>query len=145
MIEGMAQTAGVICILSQSKRESGAEASSSSPSTRPSSASRCVPGDTIEYHMTKIARKKNMWWYRGEAKVAGQLVAEAEVGAMIVVRSTDGHDRSDRAGRAGSADRAGRIDRPLLRDRPDVAIGDGCRLVAHVHVDRPHHDRRRAP
>ena len=31
-----------------------------------------VPGDTIEYHMTKIARKKNMWWFRGEAKVAGQ-------------------------------------------------------------------------
>ncbi len=45
-----------------------------------------MPGDTIEYHMTKKARKKNMWWYRGEAKVAGQLVAEAEVGAMIVSR-----------------------------------------------------------
>jgi 3-hydroxyacyl-[acyl-carrier-protein] dehydratase len=24
-----------------------------------------------------------MWWYRGEAKVAGQIVAEAEVGAML--------------------------------------------------------------
>jgi 3-hydroxyacyl-[acyl-carrier-protein] dehydratase len=24
-----------------------------------------------------------MWWYRGEAKVAGQVVAEAEVGAML--------------------------------------------------------------
>jgi 3-hydroxyacyl-[acyl-carrier-protein] dehydratase len=24
-----------------------------------------------------------MWWYRGEAKVAGVIVAEAEVGAMI--------------------------------------------------------------
>jgi 3-hydroxyacyl-[acyl-carrier-protein] dehydratase len=42
-----------------------------------------VPGDTIEYHMTKIARRKTMWWYRGEAMVAGQLVAEAEVGAII--------------------------------------------------------------
>ena len=42
-----------------------------------------VPGDTIEYHVRKIARKKNMWWYRGEAKVAGLLVAEAEVGAMV--------------------------------------------------------------
>jgi 3-hydroxyacyl-[acyl-carrier-protein] dehydratase len=41
------------------------------------------PGDTIEYHMDKIARRKNMWWYRGEAKVAGQIVAEAEVGAML--------------------------------------------------------------
>ena len=24
-----------------------------------------------------------MWWYRGEAKVAGRIVAEAEVGAML--------------------------------------------------------------
>jgi len=41
------------------------------------------PGDTIEYHMKKIAQRKTMWWYRGEAKVAGQIVAEAEVGAML--------------------------------------------------------------
>jgi 3-hydroxyacyl-[acyl-carrier-protein] dehydratase len=25
-----------------------------------------------------------MWWYRAEAKVAGAVVAEAEVGAMLV-------------------------------------------------------------
>jgi 3-hydroxyacyl-[acyl-carrier-protein] dehydratase len=43
-----------------------------------------VPGDVLEYHMTKTARKKNMWWYRGEARVAGTLVAEAEVGAMLI-------------------------------------------------------------
>ena len=42
-----------------------------------------LPGDTIEYHMTKIARKKNMWWFHGKAIVAGQVVAEAEVGAML--------------------------------------------------------------
>ena len=41
------------------------------------------PGDTIEYHMKRIARRKSMWWYRGEAKVAGQIVAEAQVGAML--------------------------------------------------------------
>ena len=42
-----------------------------------------MPGDTIEYHMTLRANRRNMWWYRGEAKVRGQVVAEAEVGAMI--------------------------------------------------------------
>ena len=42
-----------------------------------------IPGDTIEYHMTKIAKRKTMWWFRGEARVAGVVVAEAEVGAMI--------------------------------------------------------------
>ena len=34
--------------------------------------------------MTKKAKRKTMWWYRGEAKVAGELVAEAEVGAMLI-------------------------------------------------------------
>jgi 3-hydroxyacyl-[acyl-carrier-protein] dehydratase len=33
--------------------------------------------------MTRTARRKNMWWYRGEAKVGGELVAEADLGAMI--------------------------------------------------------------
>ena len=42
-----------------------------------------VPGDVLEYHMTRINRRKSMWWYRGEAKVDGQVVAEAELGAMI--------------------------------------------------------------
>jgi 3-hydroxyacyl-[acyl-carrier-protein] dehydratase len=42
-----------------------------------------VPGDTVEYHVTKIAKRRNMWWFRAEALVAGQLVAEGEVGAMI--------------------------------------------------------------
>ena len=49
-----------------------------------SSASRSCRATPIEYHMTKIARRKTMWWYRGEAKVAGELVAEAEVGAMLI-------------------------------------------------------------
>jgi 3-hydroxyacyl-[acyl-carrier-protein] dehydratase len=34
--------------------------------------------------MTKKTQRKRMWWFRGEAKVAGELVAEAEVGAMLV-------------------------------------------------------------
>ena len=41
-------------------------------------------GDTLEYHMRKSAHRRTMWWYTGVAKVAGRIVAEAEVGAMIV-------------------------------------------------------------
>jgi len=81
MIEGMAQTAGVLCVAALLM-------------TRPKSVlfmtidkakfrKPVLPGDTIEYHMNKIAQRKTMWWYRGEAKVAGRIVAEAEVGAMI--------------------------------------------------------------
>jgi len=82
LIEGMAQTGGVLCIHSQREK------------VKPQSVyfltvdkakfrKPVLPGDTVEYHMTKIASRKAMWWFRGEAKVAGQLVAEAEVGAMI--------------------------------------------------------------
>ena len=81
MIEGMAQTAGVLCIVKVFK-------------TKPKSVffltidkakfrKPVLPGDTIEYHMKKIAQRRTMWWYRGEAKVAGKIVAEATVGAMI--------------------------------------------------------------
>lgn len=82
LIEGMAQTGGVLCILSQTEQ--------TKPKTvffmtidKAKFRKPVLPGDTIEYHMTKIAQRKMMWWFRGEAKVAGQLVAEAEVGAMI--------------------------------------------------------------
>lgn len=82
MIEGMAQTAGVICM-----RVVGKDASQNLVYFLTIDKARfrkpVIPGDTIEYHMTKISRRKMMWWYRGEAKVGGQIVAEAELGAMI--------------------------------------------------------------
>lgn len=82
MLEGMAQTAGALCIRARPGQ------------TKPSVVyfltidkakfrKPVLPGDVLEYHMNRIARRKNMWWYRGEAKVAGELVAEAELGAMI--------------------------------------------------------------
>ena len=82
LIEGMAQTAGAICVLSQMD---GNRPSSVYFMTIDKAKFRkpVVPGDTVEYHVTKIAKRRNMWWYRGEAMVAGQLVAEGEVGAMI--------------------------------------------------------------
>jgi 3-hydroxyacyl-[acyl-carrier-protein] dehydratase len=83
MIEGMAQTAGVICI------SSGAVGGPSNTVffltiDKAKFRKQVRPGDTIEYHMTSTQHRKNMWWYRGEARVGGAVVAEAEVGAMIV-------------------------------------------------------------
>src|SRR5437773_2697413 len=82
MVEGMAQTAGVICVLA---RMGGDRPKQVFFLTIDKAKFRkpVVPGDTIEYHMRKIAQRKSMWWYRGEAMVAGRLVAEAEVGAMV--------------------------------------------------------------
>jgi 3-hydroxyacyl-[acyl-carrier-protein] dehydratase len=82
MIEGMAQTAGAICILSQAK-EIVPQKVYFLTIDKAKFRKPVVPGDTIEYHLNKIARKKNMWWFRGKAVVAGQLVAEAELGAML--------------------------------------------------------------
>jgi 3-hydroxyacyl-[acyl-carrier-protein] dehydratase len=82
LIEGMAQTAGALCVLS---RMGGERPEHVYFLTIDKAKFRkpVVPGDTIEYYVTKIARKKNMWWFRGEAKVAGEMVAEAQVGAMV--------------------------------------------------------------
>jgi 3-hydroxyacyl-[acyl-carrier-protein] dehydratase len=33
--------------------------------------------------MSSIGRRKAMWWFHGDAKVAGVTVAEADVGAML--------------------------------------------------------------
>jgi 3-hydroxyacyl-[acyl-carrier-protein] dehydratase len=82
VLEGMAQTAGTLCIRANTW------------STKPGLVyfltidkakfrKPVIPGDTIEYHVQRIARRRNMWWYRGEAKVRGEVVAEAELGAMI--------------------------------------------------------------
>jgi 3-hydroxyacyl-[acyl-carrier-protein] dehydratase len=35
--------------------------------------------------MNRIKRRKNMWWFRGVAKVGKDVVAEAELGAMVAV------------------------------------------------------------
>jgi len=81
MIEGMAQTAGVLCIAATNVPSNGVFflTIDKCKFRRP-----VRPGDTLEYHMTRLARRKMMWWYRGLAKVGGHVVCEAELGAMIV-------------------------------------------------------------
>jgi 3-hydroxyacyl-[acyl-carrier-protein] dehydratase len=83
LIEAMAQTAGALCVASQ--------AEGSPPSVvylmtidKAKFRKPVVPGDQVRLHMTRIAKKRNMWWFRGEAKVDGALVCEAEVSAMLV-------------------------------------------------------------
>jgi 3-hydroxyacyl-[acyl-carrier-protein] dehydratase len=82
LVEGMAQTAGALCV-------------QASASQRPHLVyfmtidkvkfrKPVVPGDRVEFHMKKLSRRRNMWWYRGEARVDGQVVCEAELGAMLV-------------------------------------------------------------
>ncbi|MGJ4902786.1 3-hydroxyacyl-ACP dehydratase FabZ [Bradyrhizobium sp. HKCCYLRH2060] len=82
MIEGMAQTAGVIGIKS-------VEGTEKPRAVYFLTIDKCkfrkpvLPGQTIEYHMRSIGRRKTMWWFHGDAKVDGVVVAEADVGAML--------------------------------------------------------------
>jgi 3-hydroxyacyl-[acyl-carrier-protein] dehydratase len=82
VIEGMAQTACVLCLRMMTPRDK--------PRTtffmtidKAKFRKPALPGDTLEYHVDKVGHRCKMWWYRGEAKVGGVLVAEAELGAYM--------------------------------------------------------------
>lgn len=83
MVEGMAQTAGALCLRFVGASENKKKLVYFLTIDKCKFRRPVVPGDTLEYHMTKKARRKQMWWFQGVAKVAGQVVAEAELGAMI--------------------------------------------------------------
>jgi 3-hydroxyacyl-[acyl-carrier-protein] dehydratase len=81
LLEGMAQTGAVIVM----RRLTLEEMRSTYLLTIDKAKFRrpALPGDRIEYHIKKTAHRGTMWWYRGEAKVDGRLIAEAVIGAML--------------------------------------------------------------
>jgi 3-hydroxyacyl-[acyl-carrier-protein] dehydratase len=82
MIEGMAQTAGAICV----HAHGGGEAPDLvyfMTIDKAKFRKPVTPGDRLEYHMKKLNHRRNMWWYEGRAFVDGQLVCEAEISAML--------------------------------------------------------------
>jgi 3-hydroxyacyl-[acyl-carrier-protein] dehydratase len=82
IIEGMAQTAGAIVVA-----KDGADGSRSMvlliTIDKAKFRKPAYPGDRLEYHITKIHRRRNVGRYQARAIVNGVVVAEAEVGAMI--------------------------------------------------------------
>ncbi|MEQ8600375.1 MAG: 3-hydroxyacyl-ACP dehydratase FabZ [Devosia sp.] len=83
IIEGMAQTAGAIVIKHDS---TGGRKNivlmlgvDNARFRKPAG-----PGDTIEFHITKMHRRRNVGRYEAKAKVNGTVIAEAEITAMIV-------------------------------------------------------------
>ena len=84
LIEAMAQTAGAICIASKLSENKPPSKVFFMTIDKAKFRKPVVPGDVVHLHMTKLNSRRNMRWYRGEAKVEGALVAEAEVSAMLV-------------------------------------------------------------
>ncbi len=83
LIEGMAQTAGALCVRAQGLAKPKLVYFMTIDKVK--FRKPVVPGDVVEYHLTKTARRRTMWWYKGEAKVDGSLVCEALVSAMLVM------------------------------------------------------------
>ena len=85
IIEAMAQTAGGLVIHHRNETE-GAEGAKvvyfmtidKARFRRP-----VVPGDTVHIYVEQLRKRATVWKYKGEAKVNGQLMAEAEISAMI--------------------------------------------------------------
>ncbi len=83
IIEGMAQTAGALCMASL-----GVDAQRQLVYFMAIERARfrkpVVPGDTLHFHMSKRRNRGRVWRFEGQAKVNGQIVAEAEISAMII-------------------------------------------------------------
>lgn len=81
LVEGLAQTAGAICIQALK-------------ATQPAvvyflTIDQCkfrrpvVPGDVVEYHVRKLRNRGSVWKFSGEVRVGASKVAEAIISAMI--------------------------------------------------------------
>ncbi|TAL30023.1 MAG: 3-hydroxyacyl-ACP dehydratase FabZ [Alphaproteobacteria bacterium] len=85
IVEAMAQTAGALVVHSAGKALEGKlvyflaidEARFRKP---------VMPGDQLHIHVTKEQNRRNVWRFKGEAKVDGVVCAEAIVTAMIMDR-----------------------------------------------------------
>lgn len=83
IIEGMAQTAGAIVI----KHDAGGGKKNIVLMLGVDKArfrKPAGPGDTIEFHIAKIQRRRNVGRYEAKAMVDGAIIAEAEITAMIM-------------------------------------------------------------
>jgi 3-hydroxyacyl-[acyl-carrier-protein] dehydratase len=83
MIEAMAQTAGVLVVNARAVGEQQVNTVLFTTIDKAKFRKPVIPGDQIRFHLTKLARRRNIWFYRGEARVDGVLVAEAEISAMV--------------------------------------------------------------
>ena len=82
ILEAMAQTAAVHACLKLGK-QAGEQAFYLVSMDKARFRKPVVPGDQLHYHVSKIRNRGRVWRFRGEAKVNGQVVAEAEISAML--------------------------------------------------------------
>ncbi len=83
LVEGMAQTAGAICVAALGETYQPQivyfMSIDKAKFRRP-----VFPGHTVHFHVRKIRNRGPVWRFQCDAKVEGALVAEAEISAMII-------------------------------------------------------------
>ena len=82
IIEGLAQTAGALCVSSLGE-DYKAELVYFMGIDKAKFRRPVLPGDQLHYHVRKIRNRGRVWRFYGEAKVDGAVVAEAEISAML--------------------------------------------------------------
>ena len=82
IIEGLAQTAGALCVSSLAE-DYKAELVYFMGIDKAKFRKPVVPGDQLHYHVRKIRNRGRVWRFYGEARVDGAVVAEAEISAML--------------------------------------------------------------
>jgi len=87
IVEGLAQAGGVLAFKSMSEND---QEETANKVVYFMSIDKCkfrapvVPGDKLEYKVSVIKHRGNIWVLKGEAYVDGKLTTEAELKAMIV-------------------------------------------------------------
>ncbi len=81
IIEGMAQTAGAICIHSMKGQAPALVYFMTIDNAK--FRKPVVPGDTVEYRLNKVQHRGSVWRYSAEAWVKDAKVAEAVISALI--------------------------------------------------------------
>ena len=82
IIEGLAQTAGALCVSSLGE-DYKAELVCFMGIDKAKFRKPVLPGSQLHYHVRKIRNRGRVWRFYGEAKVDGAVVAEAEISAML--------------------------------------------------------------
>lgn len=82
LLEAMAQTAGAL-VINHDENKDGAKLVYFMAIDKARFRKPVGPGDTVHFHLQQLRKRANIWKFKGEARVEGKLVAEAELTAMI--------------------------------------------------------------
>jgi 3-hydroxyacyl-[acyl-carrier-protein] dehydratase len=82
IIEGLAQTAGALCI-AHAGQDYRTELVYFMGIDNAKFRKPVLPGDQLHFHVKKIRNRGRVWRFKCEAKVEGKVVAEADISAML--------------------------------------------------------------